>query len=34
MQDPLLPVGGFTIPRDRPGTGVEWNEGAIARCLI
>jgi mandelate racemase len=34
MQDPLLPVGGFTTPRDRPGTGVEWNERAVARCLI
>jgi mandelate racemase len=32
--EPLLPVKGFTTPRDRPGTGLEWNEGAIARCLI
>jgi mandelate racemase len=34
MLDPLLPVKGFTTPRDHPGTGVEWNERAIARCLI
>jgi mandelate racemase len=34
MLDPLLPVAGFTTPPDRPGTGVEWNEPAIARCLI
>ena len=34
MADPLLPVAGFTLPRDTPGTGVEWNERAVARCLI
>ena len=34
MLDPLLPVAGFTTPPDRPGTGIEWNEPAIARCLI
>jgi mandelate racemase len=34
MLDPLLPVQGFTTPRDRPGTGVEWNEREIARCLL
>jgi mandelate racemase len=34
MLDPLLPVAGFTTPRDTPGTGVEWNERAVARCLI
>ncbi len=34
LQDPLLPDGGFTTPRDSPGTGVEWNEPAIARCLV
>jgi len=32
--EPLLPVAGFTTPRDTPGTGVEWNEAAVARCLI
>jgi mandelate racemase len=34
MQDPLLPVAGFTTPRDTPGTGVEWNERAVERCLL
>ncbi len=33
MVDPLVPVKGFTTPRDTPGTGVEWNEKAVARCL-
>ena len=32
--DPLVPVKGFTTPRDTPGTGVEWNEKAIAPCLV
>lgn len=34
MQDPLVPVKGFTTPRDTPGTGLEWNEKAIAPCLV
>jgi mandelate racemase len=34
LADPLLPVKGYTTPRDTPGTGVEWNEAAIARCLV
>jgi mandelate racemase len=34
MADPLVPVKGFTTPRDTPGTGLEWNEKAIAPCLI
>ena len=34
LADPLVPVQGFTTPRDQPGTGVEWNEPAIARCLV
>ena len=34
LVDPLLPVKGFTTPRDTPGTGVEWNERAIAPCLV
>ena len=34
MQDPLVPVKGFTTPRDVPGTGVEWNEKAIAPHLV
>jgi len=34
LTDPLLPVKGFTTPRETPGTGVEWNEKAIAPCLL
>jgi mandelate racemase len=34
LRDPLLPVKGFTTPRETPGTGVEWNEAAIAPCLV
>jgi mandelate racemase len=34
LADPLVPVKGFTTPRDTPGTGVEWNEKAIAPHLI
>jgi mandelate racemase len=34
LVDPLLPVKGFTTPRDTPGTGIEWNEKAIAPCLV
>jgi len=34
MMDPLLPVRGFTTPRDTPGTGVEWNEKAIAPLVL
>jgi mandelate racemase len=34
IKDPLLPVKGFTTPPDTHGTGIEWNERAIAPCLI
>ena len=34
LTDPLVPVKGFTTPRDTPGTGVEWNEKAIAPHLV
>lgn len=34
IRDPLVPVKGFTTPRDTPGTGLEWNEKAIAPCLV
>ncbi len=33
-QDPLVPVKGYTTPRDTLGTGLEWNEKAIAPCLV
>ena len=34
LDDPLVPVKGLTTPRDKPGTGIAWNEKAIARCLV
>jgi mandelate racemase len=34
MLDPLVPVKGFTTPRDTPGTGVDWNEKAITPLLL
>jgi mandelate racemase len=34
LADPLVPVKGFTTPREVPGTGVEWNEKAIAPHLV
>lgn len=34
LRDPLLPVKGFTTPRETPGTGLEWNEAAIVPCLV
>jgi mandelate racemase len=34
LTDPLVPVKGFTTPRDTPGTGIAWNEKAIAPCLV
>ncbi|MDX2205973.1 MAG: enolase C-terminal domain-like protein [Hyphomicrobiaceae bacterium] len=34
LADPLVPVAGFTTPREAPGTGIAWNEAAIARCLV
>jgi mandelate racemase len=34
LVDPLLPANGFTTPRETPGTGIEWNEKAIAPCLV
>ncbi len=34
IRDPLLPVKGFTTPPDTPGTGIEWNEAAIAGNLV
>ena len=34
MRDPLVPVKGMTTPRDTPGAGLEWNEKAIAPCLV
>ena len=34
MRDPLVPEKGMTTVRDTPGTGLEWNEKAIAACLV
>lgn len=34
LADPLVPQGGFAVPRETPGTGIEWDEAAIGRCLV
>jgi mandelate racemase len=34
LTDPHLPVKGFITPRNAPGTGMEWNEKAVAPCLV
>ena len=34
MVNPLVPVKGMTTLRETPGTGLEWNEKAIASCLV
>lgn len=34
ITDPLVPRGGYARPRDTPGAGIEWNESAVARCLV
>ena len=34
IADPLVPEAGHARPSERPGTGVEWNEAAIAKFLI
>jgi L-alanine-DL-glutamate epimerase-like enolase superfamily enzyme len=34
LMDPLEPAKGFIAPRDTPGTGVDWNEKAIAPLLL
>lgn len=34
ITDPVVPRGGFAVPPERPGAGIEWNEGEIARRLI
>lgn len=34
LADPLVPKGGFTTPRETPGTGIAWNEAVIAKCEV
>ncbi|KAB2912583.1 MAG: mandelate racemase [Hyphomicrobiaceae bacterium] len=34
MVDPLVPARGMTTPREAPGTGVEWNEKMVEKCLV
>ena len=31
IAEPLRIVDGLAVPADRPGSGVEWNEDAVAR---
>ena len=34
LLDPLIPSNGRVQPRDTPGAGVDWNEAALAKCLV
>ncbi len=34
LQRPLEFVDGAAVPRDEPGTGIEWNEEAVARYRV
>ncbi|MGH6814957.1 MAG: enolase C-terminal domain-like protein [Hyphomicrobiaceae bacterium] len=34
ITDPIVPEKGFVKPKETPGVGLEWNEQAVARCLI
>jgi mandelate racemase len=34
MEQPLSIVDGCVVPDERPGSGVEWNEAAVARYLV
>jgi mandelate racemase len=34
LEQPLTIVDGCAVPDERPGSGVEWNEAAIARYLV
>ena len=33
LAEPIELRDGMAIPSERPGTGIEWNEGAIARLI-
>ena len=34
IAEPLEIVDGFAVPNDRPGSGIEWNETAVARYAV
>ena len=34
VREPLVPVDGYIHIPDRPGTGIEWDEAAVARLLV
>jgi mandelate racemase len=34
IAEPLRIVDGFAVPDDRPGSGIEWNEDAVARYAV
>ena len=34
LQDPMLPDAGLALPREAPGDGMEWNEKAVAACIV
>jgi mandelate racemase len=34
LQDPLCIKDGYAAPYDAPGSGIAWNEEAVARYLV
>lgn len=34
LSEPLVPINGHVAPSKAPGTGVEWDERAVARYLV
>ena len=34
IAEPVRIVDGFAVPDDRPGSGIEWNEDAVARYAV
>lgn len=34
LQEPLRIEKGCALIPERPGAGIEWNEEAVARCLV
>jgi mandelate racemase len=34
LSEPLRPADGHVLPAERPGSGLEWDEAAVARCAV
>jgi hypothetical protein len=33
VANPLRIESGMAVPQDAPGSGVEWNEAGVSRCM-